>query len=287
MTTATHETPPAATPRGPGESLEQARLDLHLGIDEVAAKLHLAQRQIQSLEQNDYSSLPGSTYVRGYLKSYALLLGLDPAPILDAHSRLMARPAPTDFSNIAPQKQITSHHHQIRFTTYLVVAIVLGLAIAWWVGRDVRPPNPLLTAQQEVSAPAPVSGPEATAANELAPKPESPAVAPAPQTGLPVIGKPASPVAASFAKTPLPAGPRGRLVVHADEDAWVDVRDARQVKLLYETVPAGRELTLEGVPPLNIFLGNAAGTRLEYNGEAVDVASHKRGMVARFTVGEE
>ncbi len=67
----------------------------------------------------------------------------------------------------------------------------------------------------------------------------------------------------------------------------MDVRDARQVKLLYETVPAGRELTLEGVPPLSIFLGNAAGTRLADNGEAVDVTSHKRGMVARFTVGEE
>jgi cytoskeleton protein RodZ len=46
-------------------------------------------------------------------------------------------------------------------------------------------------------------------------------------------------------------------------------------------------VTLEGVAPLSVFLGNAAGVRLDYNGRAVDVARHKRGMMARFTLGEE
>jgi cytoskeleton protein RodZ len=76
-------------------------------------------------------------------------------------------------------------------------------------------------------------------------------------------------------------------VLTADQDSWADIRDARQMKLLYETVPAGRTVTLEGVAPLSVFLGNAAGVRLDYNGRAVDVARHKRGMMARFTLGEE
>ena len=70
-------------------------------------------------------------------------------------------------------------------------------------------------------------------------------------------------------------------MLHAEQDSWVDIRDARQVKLLYETVPAGRTVTLEGVAPVSVFLGNAAGVRLDY------VARHKRGMMARFTLGEE
>jgi len=304
---------------GPGAQLAQARLDLHWSPEDVATRLHLSARQILALEADDYSSLPGATYVRGYLKSYALLLGLSPEPVLAAHARLTAKPAQQDFSAIAPQKEITSRHHQIRFTTYLVAAIVIGLAIAWWAGRDTQVPATVATsgnvppattipstgtesAVSPAPAEAPATGPAlatgsapAHVAPELstptaghaavvAPSP-SPAQIPAPvATTAPATvapSAPAAPVAPS-----LPAGPRGKLVLTAEQDTWVDIRDARQVKLLYETVPAGRVVQLEGVTPFSVFLGNAAGARIEFNGKAVDVARHQRGMVARFTLGE-
>ena len=99
MNNATSELDPranahGANAHGPGAALAQARADLHLSHEEVAATLHLATRQIQALEQDDYTSLPGATYVRGYLKSYALLLGLAPGPVLDAHARLAVVPEP-------------------------------------------------------------------------------------------------------------------------------------------------------------------------------------------------
>jgi cytoskeleton protein RodZ len=78
-----------------------------------------------------------------------------------------------------------------------------------------------------------------------------------------------------------------KLVLYAEQDSWADIRDARHVKLLYETVPAGRTVTLEGVAPLSIFLGNAAGVRLDYNGKNVDVGRYQRGLIARFTLGDE
>ncbi|HWR87548.1 MAG TPA: RodZ domain-containing protein [Acidiferrobacterales bacterium] len=306
MTTAHPDTAVRAPIHGPGALLAQARADLHLAHEEVAAKLHLATRQIQALEQDDYSSLPGATYVRGYLKSYALLLGLSPEPILEAHARLTAAPVTPDFRAIAPQREITSRHHQVRFVTYFMAAIVIGLAIAWWQGRDVRPSNPLLAERDSelaVAAPDTVPGADAIAESEKLPaeKPATPAPA-----GIAVTGsKPAAPVTPSgptAASTPAvapqpagavpapaaqPAGPRIKLVLHADQDSWADIRDARQTRLLYDTVLAGRSVTLEGVAPVSIFLGNAAGVRLDYNGQAVDVARYKRGMMARFTLGEE
>ena len=306
MTTAHPETAVSAPIHGPGAQLSQARADLHLAHEDVAAKLHLATRQIEALEQDDYSSLPGVTYVRGYLKSYALLLGLSPEPILEAHTRLTAAPVTPDFRTIAPQKEITSRHHQVRFVTYFMAAIVIGLAIAWWQGRDVRPPNPLLAVRDSETAVAvPNAVPDADAIPESGmASAETPAI-PAPVgiavTGNkpPVLVTPSGPAAASTAAvTPpptivmpapatQPAGPRIKLVLHADQDSWADIRDARQTKLLYDTVPAGRSVTLEGIAPVSIFLGNAAGVRLDYNGQAVNVARHKRGMMARFTLGEE
>jgi cytoskeleton protein RodZ len=295
-------TTPASPPKsdapvnGPGARLAQARSDLHLDPDQVAARLHLSSRQIQSLEQDDYTGLPGATYVRGYIRSYALLLGLDPAPLLEAHAHRTARQTHPDLGTIAPQKEITSRHHQVRFTTYLVAAIVIGLAIAWWTGREAPPPRSLPTAQEPQVIPA--TEPKIAAApaqTEPLPAPASGGVAPAPAVGpaAPAPTQPvtaatsvAAPAAAPVATPPL-SGPRSSLVLHAEQDTWADIRDARQVKLLYETVPAGRVVTLEGVAPFNVFLGNAAGARLDYNGRAVDVARHKRGMVARFTLGDE
>jgi cytoskeleton protein RodZ len=300
--TAHPETPARAPNHGPGAQLAQARADLRLTHEDVAAKLHLAARQIQALEQDDYTSLPGATYVRGYLKSYALLLGLSPAPILEAHARLTAAPAAPDFSTIAPQREITSRHHQVRFVTYFMAAIVIGLAIAWWQGRETRPPNPLLTAREsEPAAPTAesVPTPDSTADAEKAPVgPPAPLVAKptaVTESTSPVAATQATPatpsvapvVAPPSAAASAPAGPRMKLVLHAEQDSWADIRDARQVKLLYETVPAGRSVTLEGVAPVSIFLGNAAGVRLDYNGQAVDVGRYQRGMMARFKLGEE
>jgi cytoskeleton protein RodZ len=285
-------TTPASTPKtgapveGPGARLAQARLDLHLGPDQVAARLHLSQRQILSLEQDDYTGLPGPTYVRGYIRSYALLLGLDPVPLLEAHAHRTTRPAHPDLGTIAPHKEITSRHHQVRFTTYLVAAIVIGLAIAWWTGRETPPPRSLATVQEPQVIPATEPG------TVVAPVPAEPAAAPdvaAAPPASPVT--PAPPVTAAPPATvpavPPVTGPRSSLVLHAEQDTWADIRDARHVKLLYETVPAGRVVTLEGVAPFNVFLGNAAGARLDFNGRAVDVARYRRGVIARFTLGDE
>jgi len=305
MTIPPPDTATRAALHGPGELLAQARADMHLAHEEVAAKLHLATRQIQALEQNDYSSLPGATYVRGYLKSYALLLGLSPEPILEAHTRLTATPTMPDFRTIAPEKEITSRHHQVRFVTYFMVAIVIGLAIAWWQGRDVRPPNPLLTTRDSEPAVATPDASSGAEANSGVVKSIETSAAPVP-AGMSAAGNkplvqtsPSIPATASApaavpqltavapVSAPKPAGPRIKLVLHADQDSWADIRDAHQAKLIYDTVPAGRSITLEGVAPVNIFLGNAAGVRLDYNGQAVDIARYKRGMMARFTLGEE
>ena len=309
MNNATLNNGPRANARGPGVALAQARADLHLTHEEVAATLHLATHQIQSLEQDDYTSLPGSTYVRGYLKSYALLLGLAPGPILEAHARLAAVPTAPSLSMIAPKKEITSRHHQVRFVTYVVAFMVLGLAAAWWQSRDTRPPNPLLATDPVVLAPdavpvtdepsqaampvdeAPLVGASGTLTTPPAPvvlgrntAPAFPALPPSVNEASVTVA-PALPAPAPIVAAPLPTGPRANLVFRAEQDSWADIRDARQVKLLYETVPAGRTVTLEGVAPVNIFLGNAAGVRLDYNGKAVDIERHRRGMMARFTLG--
>jgi len=63
------------------------------------------------------------------------------------------------------------------------------------------------------------------------------------------------------------------------------VRDAKQTRLIYETIPAGRIVGLEGVPPFQVFLGNVDGVKVIFEGRPFDAARYKRGTTARFTVG--
>ena len=43
-------------------------------------------RQVQALEADDYAMLPGRTFVRGFLRNYARLLGLVNATLEDVRA---------------------------------------------------------------------------------------------------------------------------------------------------------------------------------------------------------
>ena len=72
-----HDTTP-----GPGSLLKNARVAAGLGLLDVATKLHLDQRVITALEEDEFDALPTATFVRGYLRSYTQLLGLPAGPVL-------------------------------------------------------------------------------------------------------------------------------------------------------------------------------------------------------------
>ncbi|MGD5980629.1 helix-turn-helix domain-containing protein, partial [Xanthomonas citri pv. citri] len=60
-----------------GARLKQAREAAGLSIEDVAAKLKMPARAIQSLEQDDFARIGAPVFVRGQLRSYARLLGVD------------------------------------------------------------------------------------------------------------------------------------------------------------------------------------------------------------------
>ena len=78
---------------------------------------------------------------------------------------------------------------------------------------------------------------------------------------------------------------RLRIVLQVKEASWADIRDARNNKLLYETVTAGRVITVEGIAPFSIFLGNPDGVDIVLNGKLYNIDQHKQGLVARFKLG--
>ena len=80
---------------------------------------------------------------------------------------------------------------------------------------------------------------------------------------------------------------RSRLVIKTTNTSWIDVRDVYDNKLIYETVPAGREIPLEGLAPFKVFIGNAVGVQIFVEGKIFDYSRFKRGQTARFSLNVE
>jgi cytoskeleton protein RodZ len=66
----------------PGERLHKARELRGLSIAQVAQELRLSERYVRAMEADDYSSLPESAFVRGYMRRYAQLVKLSPDDIV-------------------------------------------------------------------------------------------------------------------------------------------------------------------------------------------------------------
>ncbi|MHB8253101.1 MAG: helix-turn-helix domain-containing protein [Acidiferrobacter sp.] len=69
----------------PGGRLKAAREHAGWSIEQVALKLRLSVSQVTALENGEREGLPPAPYVRGYLRSYAHLLGLDAQEFAQTH----------------------------------------------------------------------------------------------------------------------------------------------------------------------------------------------------------
>ena len=68
--------------KGPGPTLKATRQAMNVEPREVADALNLPLTTVQAIEENDYAQLPNAVFARGYVRSYAKLLELDPDPIV-------------------------------------------------------------------------------------------------------------------------------------------------------------------------------------------------------------
>jgi len=76
------EAEPATEQAGPGRALAAARAGLKLSVADVSQQIKYGVKQIEAIEADDYARLPGTTFVRGMIRSYAKLVQIDPAPLL-------------------------------------------------------------------------------------------------------------------------------------------------------------------------------------------------------------
>jgi cytoskeleton protein RodZ len=69
-----------------GNSLREARERQGLGYPEIELATKIRAKYIRALEEEDFTAIPGDAYIRGFLRTYADYLGLDPDVYVDEYA---------------------------------------------------------------------------------------------------------------------------------------------------------------------------------------------------------
>jgi cytoskeleton protein RodZ len=108
-----------------GNSLREARLRQNLDFPGIEEGTKIRGKYIQALEAERFEVLPGETYVKGFLRTYAEYLGLDGQLYVDEYnSRFASTEEP-----MAPSTMPTRPRHRVSESNFVVVALAAIVAI--------------------------------------------------------------------------------------------------------------------------------------------------------------
>lgn len=275
-----------------GRLLRRTREGLGLSVADIASELHLSKHQIQALEEDDWDRLPGVTYARGYLRSYARLINLDPEELLAGRttqelqiSQAAARDA-QEPEGTEPESAEAEPAPRRGWTWLAGVAVVAVLGtLGWQMYRD-RPVLPdVFTEEPNAENTVAAGDPEQSGSPG---EPQGTAFAePGHEAATAVAVGGSEPEQAATIESGRPATPTDdrHVVFQFDAGSWVDVRDAGGERLLYRSYQPGRRIEVEGAPPFRVFIGNAPGVQVEYGGEVIAPEPATGRRFARFVLG--
>lgn len=289
MSEAVPVTEQATEPASPGRALAAARADLKLSLADVSQQIKYGVKQIAAIEADDYAKLPGTTFVRGMIRSYAKLVQIDPVPLLaDLGRRDIPAAATVDLRISGQEPFVEGGAKSNRIYALLSLAALVAVAAVayeWWA-------NPLETgevvtimprsAQSDAGEAAPAPAPDAADA----PPAPAPASMPKPAAvGEARAAEQSTQSVAPAGATAASVGGPGRIDIEFDQLSWVEIKQANGKILLSQLNQAGTRQVIEGVPPFEVVIGNAASVRLKYNDAPVDLRPYFKVDVARLKLG--
>jgi cytoskeleton protein RodZ len=245
---------------GIGGELARAREARGLALADVAQQLKFAARQLEALEQERFDLLPGGTFARGMVRSYARLLKLDPEPLLsriggtlDASNtgRLAERyREPVPFSDSARRSTL------IYLGLSLLVLAAVGALAYEWARERTAPRKPAATPVAKAAPKLVATRPPAVEEKKI----EVPKTSAAPAPGV------------------------HRIVLRLEREAWIEVKDGSERLLVSSLNAAGTERVVQGRPPFSLVIGNAQYVRVTYDDKPVDLQPYVKVEVARLTL---
>ncbi len=323
-TEATHDQNEAQTT---GVRLRNAREQLGLSQQAVAERLCLKVSTVRDIEDDKAPAELASTFLRGYIRSYARLVHIPEEELLP----MIEKQAPIRAAKVAPMQTFSLGKRRkkrdgwLMSFTWLVLFVVVGLTGAWWWQNHKAQQQEITTMADQSSAELNASGngegqsvplnndaastpteaPNTAATTPVEPAaPAATAQAPAatahsnvvvPPSQAPITS-PATQPTATVNNSPLPTDQAGitspsathALVMNFNGDCWLEVSDASGKKLFSGVQRKDATLNLSGQAPYKLKIGAPAAVQIQYQGKPVDLSRFIRtNQVARLTLNAE
>lgn len=260
---------------GCGARLREARLAAGMDRQQVAARLHMPLHVVDALEQGRWDVIGAGVFVRGQLRSYARLVGIDIEPFLV-----------TGVAAADPVR-LVSHEHTPRYQRWMEVAgrravyVVITAAIAvpvWLATRTHFNEPPPATASLDAVPP---EAEPAIASPSQRPASGNVAAAAGNDAGAPYVAS----LAPSVARAAAPAA--DALVLDFSGESWMQVTGRDGAVLEQGLMQAGDRRSFETGSVGRVVLGNAAVVRVQESAGIVDLMPYQRANVARFAVSSD
>jgi cytoskeleton protein RodZ len=81
-----------------GITLRETRMRNRVDIGDVEAATKIRAKYLRALENEEWDLLPGPTFVKTFLRTYAEYLELDPKPLIEEYKQRYERPSPTELA---------------------------------------------------------------------------------------------------------------------------------------------------------------------------------------------
>src|SRR5215211_5568760 len=85
-----------------GETLRETRMRRRIDMTEVEAATKIRAKYLRALENEEWDLLPGPTFVKTFLRTYAEYLDLDPRLLVEEYRQRYERPASQDLTPFGP-----------------------------------------------------------------------------------------------------------------------------------------------------------------------------------------
>ena len=160
-----------------GETLREARMRAKIDVSEVEAQTKIRAKYLRAIENEEWGLMPGPTFVRSFLRTYADYLGLDSKLLVEEFKLRHEHPSELDLAPIAPPNHLAAERRRLsppRISRGWVLGVsVLGLLALLLVlglvsGRDDEGGS---AADSPASTTAPAARPARPAAPAPAPQP--------------------------------------------------------------------------------------------------------------------
>jgi cytoskeleton protein RodZ len=114
-----------------GATLREARMRARIDVSEIEAQTKIRAKYLRALENEEWDLLPGPTFVRSFLRTYAQALGLDDKALVDEYRRLYEQPSELDHQPVmsAPRRPRPRPTGGGRSRGYAIAMAAFGLLI--------------------------------------------------------------------------------------------------------------------------------------------------------------